>query len=31
MLRTVGEQATLWESILPEQCLGMPADYFRGK
>jgi len=26
MLRTVGEQATLWESILPEQCLGMPAE-----
>jgi len=26
MLRTVSEQATLWESILPEQCLGMPAE-----
>jgi IS5 family transposase len=26
MLRAVGEQATLWESILPEQCLGMPAE-----
>ena len=26
MLRTVSEQPTLWESILPEQCLGMPAE-----
>jgi IS5 family transposase len=26
MLRTVGDQASLWESILPEACLGMPAE-----
>jgi transposase, IS5 family len=26
MLRTVGEQPSLWESILPEVCLGMPAE-----
>jgi IS5 family transposase len=26
MLRTVGDQPTLWESILPEVCLGMPAE-----
>lgn len=26
MLRTVSEQPTLWESILPVQCLGMPAE-----
>ena len=26
MLRTVSAQPTLWESILPEQCLGMPAE-----
>jgi transposase, IS5 family len=26
MLRTVGDQASLWESILPEVCLGMPAE-----
>jgi IS5 family transposase len=26
MLRTVGDQATLWESILPEVCLGMSAE-----
>jgi IS5 family transposase len=26
MLRTVGDQATLWESILPEVCRGMPAE-----
>jgi transposase, IS5 family len=26
MLRTVGDQPSLWESILPEACLGMPAE-----
>lgn len=26
MLRTLNEQPTLWESILPEMCLGMPAE-----
>ncbi len=26
MLRTVGDQATLWESILPAAVLGMPAE-----
>jgi len=26
MLRTVGDQPTLWESILPQVCLGMPAE-----
>ena len=26
MLRTVGEQPTLWESILPAEVLGMPAE-----
>ena len=26
MLRTVGDQATLWESLLPEQALVMPAE-----
>jgi transposase, IS5 family len=26
MLRTVGDQPSLWESILPEVCLGMPAE-----
>jgi len=26
MLRTVGEQPSLWESILPEVCLGMPSE-----
>jgi len=26
MLRTVGDQPTLWEAILPEACLGMPAE-----
>ena len=26
MLRTVGDQATLWESILPPAVLGMPAE-----
>jgi IS5 family transposase len=26
MLRTVGDQPSLWESILPEGCLGMPAE-----
>ena len=26
MLRTVGDQSSLWESILPEVCLGMPAE-----
>ena len=25
MLRTVNGQATLWEAILPECCLGLPA------
>ena len=26
MLRTVGDPPSLWESILPEVCLGMPAE-----
>ncbi len=26
MLRTVNAQATLWESLLPEMCLGLPAE-----
>ena len=26
MLRTVNAQPTLWEAILPEMCLGMPAE-----
>ena len=26
MLRTVNAQATLWESLLPEMCLGVPAE-----
>jgi hypothetical protein len=26
MLRTVGDRASLWESTLPEACLGMPAE-----
>jgi transposase, IS5 family len=26
MLRTVGDQASLWESIMPDVCLGMPAE-----
>ena len=26
MLRTLNEQPTMWESILPEMCLGMPAE-----
>src|SRR5215218_3905541 len=26
MLRTVGDPPSLWESILPEACLGMPAE-----
>src|SRR5271169_2250896 len=26
MLRTVNPQPTLWETILPEMCLGMPAE-----
>jgi IS5 family transposase len=26
MLRTVGDQGSVWESILPEVCLGMPAE-----
>ena len=25
MLRTVCPEQTLWEAILPEQCLGLPA------
>ncbi len=25
MLRTVNPQPTLWEAILPAQCLGLPA------
>ncbi len=29
MLRTVGDQATLWESILPAAVLGMPAELER--
>ena len=29
MLRTVGDQATLWESLLPEQALIMPAELGR--
>jgi len=29
MLRTVGDQATLWESLLPEQALVMPAELVR--
>jgi IS5 family transposase len=26
VLRTVGDQETLWETVLPEQALGMPAE-----
>ena len=26
MLRTINPQLTLWESILPECCLGLPGD-----
>ena len=26
MLRTVNAQATLWESLLPEMCLGLPSE-----
>src|SRR5262249_44871186 len=26
MLRTVGDRPSLWESMLPEACLGMPAE-----
>ncbi len=26
MLRTLNAQPTLWEAILPEMCLGMPAE-----
>jgi len=26
VLRTVNAQPTLWEAILPEMCLGMPAE-----
>ena len=26
MLRTVNAQPTLWEAILPEACLGLPAE-----
>lgn len=26
MLRTISHQPTLWESILPECCLGLPGD-----
>ena len=26
MLRTISPQPTLWESILPECCLGLPGD-----
>jgi len=26
LLRTLNEQPTMWESILPEMCLGMPAE-----
>ncbi len=26
MLRTVNAQPTLWEALLPEMCLGMPAE-----
>ena len=29
MLRTVGDQPTLWESLLPEQALVMPAELVR--
>src|SRR3954447_10502358 len=29
MLRTVGDQATLWESLLPEQALIMPTELVR--
>jgi transposase, IS5 family len=29
MLRTVGEQPTLWEALLPVQALGMPAELVR--
>lgn len=25
MLRTVNAQSTLWETILPQSCLGLPA------
>ena len=30
MLRTLNAQPTLWESILPEMCLGMPAELESG-
>ena len=26
MLRTVNAQPTLWESLLPKMCLGLPAE-----
>jgi IS5 family transposase len=26
VLRTLNAQPTLWEAILPEMCLGMPAE-----
>jgi hypothetical protein len=26
MLRTVNAQPTLWEAILPEECLGLPDE-----
>ena len=29
MLRTVGDQATLWESLLPVEALVMPAELVR--
>ena len=29
MLRTVGDQATLWEALLPVQALMMPAELVR--
>ena len=29
MLRTVGDQATLWESLLPAQALVMPPELVR--
>ena len=31
MLRTVGDQPTLWESLLPAEALVMPAELVAGR
>jgi hypothetical protein len=31
MLRTLNVERTLWEAILPKECLGLPAEPGRAK